>query len=66
VDYALRRRFAFLALRPDYDVLIRYHDKRGRSVVWLVEILKQLNAYIKDPHYEVGISFFLEDDLEGL
>jgi 5-methylcytosine-specific restriction protein B len=29
VDHALRRRFAFIALSPDYDILRRYHAPSG-------------------------------------
>ena len=65
VDYALRRRFAFIALRPNYDVLSRYHENAGFEVEGLVEVLQDLNAQIADPHYEIGISFFLCPDLES-
>jgi 5-methylcytosine-specific restriction protein B len=67
VDYALRRRFAFLALRPDYDVLRHYHQrhKTGFAINPLIELLQQVNRQIKDLHYEVGISFFLRIDLES-
>jgi 5-methylcytosine-specific restriction protein B len=63
VDHALRRRFAFLALYPDYDVLRRYHARTGFPVDGLVQVLRQVNAQIGDPHYHVGITFFLHDDL---
>lgn len=65
VDHALRRRFAFLELRPEYAVLRRYHEKRGTqlNVEKLVERLQALNRAINDPHYEVGISYFMRLDL---
>ena len=63
VDYALRRRFAFFALRPNYDVLRHFHEQRGISINGLITVLRQLNAEIGDPHYEVGHSFFLIDNL---
>jgi 5-methylcytosine-specific restriction enzyme B len=31
----------------------------------LVKVLKELNNQIGDPHHEVGISFFLVDNLEN-
>jgi 5-methylcytosine-specific restriction protein B len=31
----------------------------------LIEVLQQLNRQINDPHYEVGISFFLRPKLEA-
>lgn len=57
VDHALRRRFAFLPLNPNYDVLRRYHELKGRDVSGLIEVLDELNSAINDRHYSVGISF---------
>lgn len=64
VDHALRRRFAFLALYPDYDILSAYHENTGFSVDGLALVLKRLNKVIGDRHYEVGITFFLREDLD--
>jgi len=70
VDHALRRRFAFVRLDPDLELLSRYHGINNRDVSGLVEVLRQLNNRIADPHYSVGISFFmresLADDLEAI
>jgi 5-methylcytosine-specific restriction protein B len=65
VDHALRRRFAFLELYPDYEVLRAYHEKNGTgfAVEGLVNTLKQLNNAIGDRHYHVGITYFLRSDL---
>jgi len=66
VDHALRRRFAFLELRPEYEVLrayLRRHDP-GFPADGLVEELRRLNEAIGDPHYEVGISFFMRSGLD--
>jgi len=63
VDHALRRRFAFLSLKPNYQVLKSFHDNTGFNVQGLVDTLKKLNIQIADPHYEVGITFFLLEDL---
>ncbi|MEH2260656.1 McrB family protein [Nostoc sp.] len=63
IDHALRRRFAFIELRPNYDVLRRYHLKKGFRVEGLINILQQLNQAIADKNYEIGISFFLTDNL---
>ncbi|MDF5730831.1 MAG: AAA family ATPase [Rhizonema sp. PD38] len=62
-DYALRRRFAFIELRPNYDVLQRYHLKTGCEVEGLIKTLQRLNQVISDKNYEIGISFFLTDYL---
>jgi 5-methylcytosine-specific restriction protein B len=66
VDHALRRRFAFIKLRPDYEVLKRYHQREntGFPVDGLVQVLQDLNIAINDPHYELGISYFLKPDLK--
>jgi MoxR-like ATPase len=63
VDHALRRRFAFIHLRPQYAVLEKFHQSNGYDGAALVKVLKRLNQAIDDPHYEVGISFFLNKNL---
>jgi 5-methylcytosine-specific restriction protein B len=63
VDHALRRRFAFLRLQPNHDVLRKYHQNTGFPVEGLIGVLRRLNNQISDPHYEVGISFFLQKNL---
>jgi 5-methylcytosine-specific restriction protein B len=65
VDHALRRRFAFIALAPNYDVLRRFHQAAGFPVEGLIETLTKLNRQIGDPHYHVGITFFLHPHLAG-
>jgi len=64
VDHALRRRFAFLALHPNYELLRRFHASTGFDATGLVQVLQDVNTQIADPHYEVGITFFLRDSLE--
>ena len=63
VDHALRRRFAFVSLYPNYEVLRKYHENTGFKVEPLIDVLNNLNKQIGDRHYEVGISFFLKEDL---
>ncbi len=63
VDHALRRRFAFLALHPDYDILRQFHQTTGFNSTPLIELLQRVNRQIGDRHYEVGISFFLRSDI---
>ena len=65
VDHALRRRFAFLELCPDYGVLSRFQEARMFDASGLVSLLQRVNQSIADPHYEIGISFFLVDNLAG-
>lgn len=64
VDHALRRRFAFIELCPNYQVLRQYHQKiTSLQVEGLIEKLQQINQAIADKHYELGISFFLTENL---
>ncbi len=65
LDHALRRRFAFIALQPDYDVLRRFHDQQATGFVTepLIGLLRRINSEIGDAHYAIGHSFFLHPDL---
>jgi MoxR-like ATPase len=63
VDHALRRRFAFIPLHPEYDILLQYQKAKRFDATKLIQRLKLLNKVIADPRYEVGITFFLRDDL---
>jgi len=65
VDFALRRRFAFLALPPNFDVLRRYHARLQTSfpIENLVTLLQSVNAAIEDPNFALGQSFFLRPNL---
>ncbi|NEO75646.1 AAA family ATPase [Moorena sp. SIO4G3] len=59
VDQAFRRRFAFIRLYPNYEILRRYHETTDFPVNGLIKILEQINNAIADPNYSLGISFFL-------
>jgi hypothetical protein len=61
VDHALRRRFSFIHLGPDYTVLHTQLQKSGLPADAVVEALRAVNIAIEDRNYEVGISFFLKD-----
>lgn len=63
VDHALRRRFAFIELRPDFDALRRYHETTGFDATALINVLCRLNERIDDPHYALGISYFMHPQL---
>jgi 5-methylcytosine-specific restriction enzyme B len=63
VDHALRRRFAFLHVAPNYDLLRQYHQTTQYPIEGLIQQLKILNQSIDDHHYEIGPSFFLRSDL---
>ena len=61
VDHALRRRFAFIELEPNFNALRHFHQQAQTnfSVDALVRLLARLNQEIGDPHYAIGITFFL-------
>jgi 5-methylcytosine-specific restriction protein B len=63
VDHALRRRFAFLALYPNFNILRLFHKDADFNVKPLINVLNRLNNQIGDRHYDVGITFFLRKDL---
>ncbi len=66
VDHALRRRFAFIALRPRMELLRRFHDRAGAGFdpSGLIAVLERLNGEIGDPNYAVGVTFFLREGLQ--
>jgi 5-methylcytosine-specific restriction protein B len=61
VDHALRRRFSFIFLGPDYGALTAYLERHRLPHESLVTVLKKANNLIGDRNYELGISFFLRD-----
>jgi 5-methylcytosine-specific restriction protein B len=63
VDYALRRRFAFLGLTPQYGVLSHFHLATTFDPSGLIAVLKDVNQAIGDPHYALGAAFFLRPGL---
>jgi len=65
VDHALRRRFSFIHLTPNYNVLQQWHQhhQTGFNPTTLIETLQQINQHINDPHYEIGIAYFLHEGL---
>lgn len=62
VDHALRRRFSFIRLKPDYEVLRAHLEPKGYSADGLISVLKEINKAIDDPNYKIGISFFMRED----
>jgi len=67
VDHALRRRFAFLPIFPNYEVLRKFHQNHhtGFPIDDLIAILENLNSnFINNQHYEIGISYFMTQSLK--
>jgi 5-methylcytosine-specific restriction protein B len=63
VDFALRRRFAFFELFPEYEVLKTYQLQHGFNSNGLVRALQDINIKINDKNFHLGISFFMVDEL---
>jgi len=70
VDHALRRRFAFLSLRPEYDVLRAHFAPLAFDPEGLIKALHRVNSEIGDENYSLGVSFFMvphpESELEHI
>ena len=66
VDHALRRRFAFIKIAPNYTILKRYYkdDEINFLIDQLIQVLQDINKMINDPNYEIGISFFMILNIE--
>ncbi|MEW5957393.1 MAG: AAA family ATPase [Chloroflexota bacterium] len=65
VDHALRRRFAFIQLKPNFEALSHYHRRHNPTfpIEALISELERLNLEIGDGHYAVGITFFMHENL---
>ena len=63
VDQAMRRRFSFVRLWPNYQLLANYLANRGIPPEKLVALVKEVNQSIGDEDCELGISFFMVADI---
>ncbi|MBT4977635.1 MAG: AAA domain-containing protein [Gemmatimonadetes bacterium] len=64
VDLAMRRRFRFIRLCPDYQLLAKHLKQCGLPHVDFLALLQKINRMIGDEDCALGISFFLVDDLK--
>lgn len=64
VDFALRRRFAFVPLRPNYQVLRNHYNATTYDVDDLIETVEEINEEIDDENFSLGFTYFLELELE--
>lgn len=62
-DYALRRRFSFIELRSNYDILRKIYLDTDFPIDKLINIVRKINQVINDKNYEIGISFFITDNI---
>ena len=63
VDHALRRRFAFVELSVNYELLRKYHEGSDFPIEELIGWIERINEAIGDKRYFIGTSFFLKDNL---
>lgn len=69
VDFALRRRFAFIPLFADDDflkeVVERYHERLGTGFQTsaLIKAVQSINEAIGERSHAIGPSYFLREDL---
>jgi hypothetical protein len=63
VDFALRRRFAFLELEPNFTVLTQFQRGRDFDPTGLIAVLREINTAIADKNFSLGVSFFLVHEL---
>ncbi len=61
VDQAIIRRFAFVQLLPNYEVLAKYLSDREINPDQLVELLREINECIGSEDFLLGTSFFMRD-----
>jgi hypothetical protein len=70
VDYALRRRFGFIDLKPDYEILRKLLKNNGSDNGFINQFtanLQKLNDRIEDPSlalgsgFEIGHSYFVKE-----
>lgn len=69
VDHALRRRFHFLPLRPNADVLRAYLEEKGKpEMAWVADLLDLVNDRLQKDGVEwylhIGHSHFMREDLD--
>jgi 5-methylcytosine-specific restriction protein B len=65
LDVALRRRFEFIEVAPDYEILRqRVGEVSGVDIADLLHVLNKRVAYLFDADHSIGHSYFL--DIESL
>ena len=78
LDYALRRRFAFVTLKSDVSVIANYYDENGKAEMKniAVSLFNDIRNFIEDPKHlcgdmgiddlMVGHSYFMAQTKEEL
>ncbi|HRW11324.1 MAG TPA: AAA family ATPase, partial [Caldilineaceae bacterium] len=64
VDFALRRRFHFVTMKADPDLFDRWFAAQSLDLAYLPSLYRRLcEEAIDDPHYHIGPSYFMDEDL---
>ena len=78
IDYALRRRFAFVTIKSDVGVVAQHYDKIGNQTLkkTATDLFNDIESFIDNQQHlggdmnvndlMVGHSYFMADDEEGL
>lgn len=64
VDQAIIRRFAFISIAPNYDVLAKYLTARGLQPDSLIALLREINECIGNEDLLLGTSFFMSPEVD--
>lgn len=59
IDTALRRRFEFVEMMPDYTTLDGLHDVEGINVPDMLSAINERICYLYDREHQIGHSYFL-------
>jgi len=67
MDFALRRRFGFFRLDPNFEVLKNFAAENEYSIDLdkLIKNIKRVNERIGDKDYYIGISYFIKEKLDN-
>lgn len=62
VDYALRRRFAFLEVAPNYELLAQVQSVINPQfpIKALIKLIKSINKALDEPGFALGTTYFLD------
>jgi len=63
IDFAMRRRFAFKRIDPDFSILNKWAQENNLNVERLVHLIEEINEKIDNDDYSIGISYFMKDNL---
>ena len=78
IDYALRRRFAFVTIKSDVGVVVQHYEKIGNQILktTAIDLFNDIKSFIENPQHlsgdmnvddlMVGHSYFMADDEDDL